>query len=188
MASSNLRAASRGRTTARTVVVRREALVRQAHGIELPPERSPGSLIRELHRLQLRLLQERLARHRVAIGAWNYLRVLWQQDGITQRELSRKNGVNEATTREGIDAMQRAGLVRRERDPIDRRSVRLRLTPRALRLKDRLLPLAIDLNHVILAGFSGREAEEFLGYLRRVRINLEQHGGLSGQPIRTSIP
>jgi MarR family transcriptional regulator, organic hydroperoxide resistance regulator len=168
--------------------VTRAAALRPAHGIELPPETSPGSLIRELHRLQVRVLQERLARHRVAIGAWNYLRILWQQDGITQRALSRRNGVNDATTREGIDAMERAGLVRRERDPVDRRSTRLRLTSRALRLKDRLLPLAIDLNHSILEGFTRTEADQFVRHLLRARANLEKLDAATGRPSGTAIP
>jgi DNA-binding MarR family transcriptional regulator len=84
--------------------------------------------------------------------------------------------------------MERAGLVRRERDPVDRRSIRLRLTPRAMQLKNRLLPLAIDLNHSILAGLSRSEAEQFVRSLQRARTNLERLNAGTKRSRGTSIP
>ena len=46
----------------------------------------------------MRALQRRLAEHGVSFGHWTFLRILWERDGLTQRELSDEAGVMEPTT------------------------------------------------------------------------------------------
>ena len=40
----------------------------------------------------MRALQARLAAHGVSFGHWTFLRILWERDGLTQRELSAEAG------------------------------------------------------------------------------------------------
>ena len=60
-----------------------------------------------------RCLQIRLVEYNVSFGHWTYLRILWETDGITQRELSRKLGVMEPTVHSALNKMQDADLVTR---------------------------------------------------------------------------
>ena len=62
------------------------------------PGRSLGYLIRDTFRAFNRLLHDLIEAHGVAIGHWYFLRELWVEDGLTQRELSRRAGIMEPTT------------------------------------------------------------------------------------------
>lgn len=55
-------------------------------------------LVRDAARALGRLLSVRLTEHDVSFGHWSFLRVLWVEDGLTQRELSERFGVMEPTT------------------------------------------------------------------------------------------
>ncbi len=68
----------------------------------LPLERSVGYQIRRTHRLVQRALQVRIEPHRVSLGMWYFLRALWDEDGLTQRELSTRVGTMEPTTMAAI--------------------------------------------------------------------------------------
>ena len=100
------------------------------------------------------------------------MRALLEQDGITQVELGERVGLNRATVTRGIDTMARAGLVRRARDPADRRKINVVLTPRAQRLREPLLRLVERLNREALAGMSPTETTALRASLRRVIANV----------------
>ena len=65
-----------------------------------------------------------LAEHGVSHGHWSFLRVLWEEDGLSQRELSTRVGMMEPTTVIALRGMEKAGLVRRSRSSADRRVTR----------------------------------------------------------------
>src|ERR1700678_4239535 len=96
--------------------------------IALPYTESVGYLLRDLHKMQSRLLQGELAKHGVAFGSWHYLRVLWDEDGLNQHDLSKRVNVNDASTRTAIDRMEQDGLVNRQPHPEDRRQSCIFLT------------------------------------------------------------
>ena len=63
------------------------------------PGRSLGYLIRDGFRAFNRVLHDLIEAHGVAIGHWYFLRELWVEDGLTQRELSRRAGIDRKSTR-----------------------------------------------------------------------------------------
>ena len=142
----------------------------------LPPSRSVGYLVRQTHRAFTRALQARIAPHGVSIGMWYFLRVLWQEDGISQRELSQRVGMMEPTTASALNNMERKGFVRRLRNRTDRRVVNVFLTERGRALRRELLPLAADVNDVAVRGLSVDE----LGRLRALLGKLQ--AGLDSDP------
>lgn len=123
-------------------------------GTVYDPMHSMGFLCRVNFRLFSRALERRIVRHGVSSGQWRSLRVLWEQDGITQRELSERVGATEATTVAMIRRLVRDGLVERRPDPLDARKVRVVLTPRARRLRARLMPYVEEVNEIALRGVS----------------------------------
>src|SRR5215510_2249109 len=102
---------------------------------EFPPDESSGYLVRDAHRAFQRLLERRIAAHGVTRGQWYFLRVLWTEDGLSQRELSARVGMMEPTTVIALRSMERSGLIRRARSADDRRKVRVFLTAKAKRLR-----------------------------------------------------
>ena len=106
------------------------------------PEDSLGFLIRDAHRAFCKQLGARIADDGVTIGMWFFLRILWQEDGLSQRELSRRIGMMEPTTVSAIDTMEKRGFVVLRVDAKDKRRRLVQLTPKGRKLKQKLLPLA----------------------------------------------
>ena len=141
---------------------------------EFPPETSSGYLVRDANRAFQRLLERRLAPHGVTRGQWYFLRALWAEDGLTQRELSLRVGTMEPTTVVALRGMEKVGLVSRARSAEDRRKVHVRLTARAKRLKAKLLPLARDITVEAGEGITPGDIERFHDVLRRMAANLDR--------------
>jgi DNA-binding MarR family transcriptional regulator len=105
----------------------------------------------------VRALQPRLAGHGVSFGHWTFLRILWERDGLTQRELSEEAGVMEPSTFAAIKAMEELGYVKRRRLPDNRKNVYVHLTPKGRALRKKLVPLAERVNEIGLRGLSARD-------------------------------
>ena len=140
------------------------------------PANSIGYLTRIAFRAFSRALEERTARHGVSSGQWRFLRVLWREDGITQRELSRRVGLREPTTVIALKSLERSGFVRREKSVEDRRKVHVYLTPEAKALEQVLMPAVAEVNTLALAGLTPQEVEIFRRALVQVRRNLAPEG------------
>lgn len=139
---------------------------------DLPFESSVGYQLRMANRATQRYLQSKIEPHGVTTGMWYFLRALWQEDGLTQRELSRRIGTMEPTTLAALAAMEKAGLISRERDLHDRRKLHVLLTPKGHALRAELLPLAQEVVQQATAGFTPEDQARFLGYLAAVQRNL----------------
>ena len=105
----------------------------------------------------MRALQWRLAAHGVSFGHWTFLRILWQRDGLTQRELSDEAGVMQPTTVAAIRAMEKLGYVTRTQTADNRKNVYVHLTAKGRALKSKLVPLAEEVNEIGLRGVSAQE-------------------------------
>ena len=140
----------------------------------LPPSRSVGYLVRRTHRAFTRALQARIAPHGVSIGMWYFLRVLWQEDGISQRELSQRVGMMEPTTVIALRSMEKTGLIQRERSDADRRRARVLLTAKAKRLRSELLAVARGITDASEEGIAARDLAAFRRAITRMTANLDR--------------
>ncbi len=120
------------------------------HWREAVPNDRLAHLVKDAARALLRALQMRLAVHGVPLGHWTFLRILWEKDGITQRELSEQAGVMEPTTFTALRAMERLGYVVRRKLPGNNKKVFVFLTPRGRLLKAKLVPYAEQVNEVAI--------------------------------------
>jgi MarR family transcriptional regulator, organic hydroperoxide resistance regulator len=136
---------------------------------------SIGRLLRGAHRTFNRALQLRIAGEDVTIRMWHYLRELWEEDGIDQRELSRRTGALETSVVSSIALLEKKGLVRREQDPQDRRRNIVFLTKRGRALEYLLGPIARDTNEIAMEGISKSDEEVLRRALIKITSNLERH-------------
>jgi DNA-binding MarR family transcriptional regulator len=141
-----------------------ETILRHWHAA-VPNDRL-AHLVRDASRAFARALSSRLAEHGIPFGHWTFLRILWENDGITQRELSTEAGVMEPTTHVALNAMETMGYILRKRRPENRRNVYVHLTPRGRALKTKLVPLAENVNAIGVAGLSAAD----IGTVRRALI------------------
>jgi DNA-binding MarR family transcriptional regulator len=134
-------------------------------------------VVREAARAFVRALTLRLAEHGVSFGHWAFLRILWQRDGLTQRELSEMAGVMEPTTFAALKAMEELGYVARRQVPGNRKNVYVHLTAQGRALEKKLVPLAEDVNKVATRGVKAGE----LATTRRVLLAMLDNLGRSGK-------
>jgi len=138
------------------------------------PENSIGYLTRIVFRNFSRLLERHTLQHDISAGQWRFLRQLWIEDGITQRELSERVGMREPTTVVALKGLEASGLIRREKSAIDRRKIHIYLTPIAKSLEAKLAPLNAEVHAVATAGMTDDEVETLQRLLRRVITNLTE--------------
>jgi len=135
------------------------------------PHNSIGYLTRIAFRSFTRVLERRTLPKGVSSGQWPFLRVLWNEEGMTQRELSRRVGMQEPTTVTALNSLVKAGLVRREPSTEDRRKVHVFLTPKARQLRAELMVCVAEVNDIATQGI----AEADMAVLRRVLVQLAEN-------------
>jgi DNA-binding MarR family transcriptional regulator len=139
----------------------------------LPMKESLAHRMRTVSRLLMRNLDERVAAHGISQGLWFYLRVLWEHDGISQKELSARTGVVGPSTVGAIARLTAMGLIRCRKRPTDRRVTTVHLTARGRALEAKLVPLAIDVINEAVAGLERADIERMKAMLDHMRRNLE---------------
>ena len=136
------------------------------------PANSLGYLTRIVSRSFSRALEKRTLPHGVSSGQWRFLRALWLEEGLSQRELSRRVGTQEPTTVTALKSLERNGLIRRVPSPDDRRRVHVYLTPDARKLRKKLAPYVVEVNDLATRNLTPKQVELLRRLLIRVGQNL----------------
>lgn len=90
-----------------------------------------GGAVGELHRALRRRAVQRAGRVALPDAQVEVLRLVQRQPGVSVREAAERLGTAPNTVSTLVGELTGAGLLHRERDPADRRSVRLELTDAA---------------------------------------------------------
>lgn len=141
-------------------------------------------IIKDVWRGFVRALTLRLAEHGVSFGHWTFLRILWEEDGLTQRELSERAGVMEPTTFSAIKAMEELGYVVRRQTRENRKNVYVYLTPQGRALKDRLVPLAEEVNRIATRGVAPEDVSATRRALVGMLANLLEDRATTRRPVK----
>ena len=107
-------------------------------------------------------------------GHWTFLRILWQRDGLTQRELSAEAGVTEPSTFAAIRAMEKQGYVARRQVADNRKNVYVHLTAKGRALQAKLVPLAEEVNRRAVKGVPSADVRAARQVLLTVIGNLSR--------------
>lgn len=142
------------------------------HQSTFPTDHSIAYLAREITRIYTRNLQDAIAKHGILIGQYHFLRVLWEKDEITQRELANAVGMKESTTFTALAGMEKQGLLTRKRDSDDRRKMTVKLTDKGRGLKSKLIPIAKAVNDRPLTGLAPEQVSDLKAKLETLRNNL----------------
>ena len=154
------------------------------HWREAVPDDRLAHLVKDAARALVRSLSVRLADHQVSFGHWAFLRILWEGDGLTQRELSTEAGVMEPTTFSALKAMERLGYVVRRQVGTDRKKVFIFLTPKGRALKHKLVPIAEEVNRVAIEG----TAREDVAAARRVLLAIIENMARDEEALDRPVP
>src|ERR671935_406745 len=94
-----------------------------------------------------------------SLPMWLILTSLRGEQWRTQHELARSLGIEGPTLTRHLDALERAGLVQRRRDPSDRRAVQVELTDAGAALHNRLRTNVVAFDQRLRAGLTEEELD-----------------------------
>ncbi|MFD2112638.1 MarR family winged helix-turn-helix transcriptional regulator [Thiorhodococcus fuscus] len=147
-------------------------------------DESAGYLANHLARLFARELQARIKPLGLSTGTFPALLVLWEGDGLTQRELIEHLDIEQPTMANTLTRMERDGLIQRRKDPADGRVQRIWLTDQARALEGPATAAAEAVNADALAGLEYEERAAFQATMRRIIATLQAPVGDRDIPAR----
>jgi DNA-binding MarR family transcriptional regulator len=112
----------------------------------------------------------------LTMSDWHVLTSLrWAGEPYRRKagELARRADLTSGAMTSRLDALEKEGLVRRLRDPDDRRSVVVELTEKGRKKHEQGLGIQGAKEALLAAALTDREKEQLNGLLRRVMITLE---------------
>lgn len=131
-----------------------------------------GHKLKLASQLMYRDFLERLEPYGLTPFHYLVLCCLWEEDGLSTSGIAEKLGQLGATLTGVVDRMEDRKLVYRERDPEDRRTVRIWLTPNGEKLKEVLPQIGEQTVDKALNKISKAEQELVSKVLDRIAANL----------------
>jgi DNA-binding MarR family transcriptional regulator len=138
-----------------------------------PPKTGIGMLLRDADSAFNRYLTAQLAVHGVTFGQFQHLRNLWVEDGLTQAELSRRVGIEMASSTAILDSLEAGKLITRVRNAADRRKINVFLTPAGAALEKALMACAADANKRASKGLSKAEVAHLFALAGQIIENFK---------------
>ena len=125
--------------------------------------------------------QNTLDRHRLSIAMWRILAVLANDDGQRQIDLAARTSIDVSTLSRVVTRLVKTGLVTRTRSATNNREVVVRLSPRGAAMLARVIPHALTLERIAIAGVPAKDLAVVRRSLRRMYQNLAASAGVSAQ-------
>jgi len=150
---------------------------KQKRKVYLDPLHSIGYLTRINFRTFSRALEKLTITEGVSAGQWRFLRVLWEEDNITQRELSNRVGTKEASTVRAVKGLVKSGFVTRKQSREDKRKYHIVLTAKARHLQGKLMPMVVAVNKQALQGLTKKDIDIARRVLAQTYQNLQSEKG-----------
>lgn len=135
------------------------------------PRRVVGRLIKYVLSSIVRSIDERMQPHGLTAMQWEPLALIYFENIDTVAALARHSQVNCGAMTRMLDRLETKQLLRRQRSSIDRRVVRLELTPKGKKVARAILPLALDALDRHLEGFEPAEVATLTRLLGRMLAN-----------------
>jgi MarR family transcriptional regulator, organic hydroperoxide resistance regulator len=145
-------------------------------------------LLREADAAFNRYLTAQLAVHGVTFGQFQHLRNLWVEDGLTQAELSRRIGIEMASSTTILDSLESDGLITRVRNTADRRKLNVFLTPAGTALEAPLMACAADANKRASKGLSKPELAQLFSIAGQIIENFKTLRAANALRGRRNMP
>ena len=130
---------------------------------------SIGFLLAKAYQRACALYKEKFGNYGLTPQQFGLLRFLWEEDGLTQVELSNRSQIDRTTIGGLIDRLEQSGLLKRLPHPEDRRAYKISLSAEGKKLEAELTPLAEELHRKILAPLTAEEIETLTTILRKLR-------------------
>jgi len=109
----------------------------------------------------------------ITVDQWEILVVLWEREGITQKELAERLHKDQTNVARMLFKLEKKGFIYRVVHETDRRSLRVYLTPKGHEVKDDILAPSIEAYKNTIKGLSEEEVDIFLKVLSVMYNNVK---------------
>jgi DNA-binding MarR family transcriptional regulator len=150
-----------------------EGAAAEAKAGPVPLARSLGYHVRQLSESWTEAMHRVTERKGVTEGQWRYLRELWEEDGLSQRELGERVGRQGPSTVAAVRLLERNRMVKVVQNRDDRRKTRVYLTERGRALRDLLMPDVREVQRMAIAGIAASDLEAFKRVVVAIQRNLD---------------
>lgn len=133
-----------------------------------------GYMIANTGRRMTSTLTQLFQPHNLTSEQWSLLFALHHHVGVSQKELAELTGKDPANVTRILDQLERKGFVRREANPDDRRSFRMRNTPEGTAIAVALATIEERFVEEAVAGISEADLETFRTVMMAINANLER--------------
>jgi DNA-binding MarR family transcriptional regulator len=113
-------------------------------------------------------LDSRLKHYQIDIKLWPVLFALWQEEGVSQTELSRRCDVANYTMTRLLDQLQSLGLIVRHQEEDNRRTFLIYLTDQAKAMEQDLVREAERVNEGFLGKLDEQERDVLMALLNKI--------------------
>ena len=116
-----------------------------------------------------RIALEYRQRFGLSVPEWRVMAVLGDAGPLTQRDLTRLTLMDKVAVNRACKVLEERGLAQRRPNEQDGRSHHLDLTEAGVRMRDEIMPLALEMERRLFSNFAREEVAQFRRLLERVR-------------------
>ncbi|MFW9772037.1 MAG: MarR family winged helix-turn-helix transcriptional regulator [Candidatus Heimdallarchaeota archaeon] len=140
-------------------------------------KRKGGFLISQIHQIAGRKFARKLKKHKIKInpGQGRILFALWEKDGISIRDLTKRTSLGKSTISTMLKRMRDEGYLKIEHPPGNERTKLVYMLQQSKEMESSFEKLAEEMNNIYYKGFTNDEIIEFEENLERILHNLKVH-------------
>ena len=112
--------------------------------------------------------------HNLTVSQLFLLLALYEKDGSTPQELSSRLALNSSTLTGILDRLEKKGLIKRENNVHDRRSIVIKLTDRAKSIKDLLWDIYEKVNGELRSALSQEEIDQLYNIMNKLYLKADE--------------
>jgi len=152
-------------------------------------QNSIGFIVNRTARVFVKALDSELRKSvGVTFGQWKVAVMLSMQDGITQKEIANKLGLEAATIIPIIDKLEKEGLVERQVDQADRRNNRIYRTEKMHDLWDQMIECSLKIRKISVKDIPEEHITIMRDCLEKICENLNTDFNIGCETTGTNIP
>lgn len=118
------------------------------------------------------ILSHRLREHDVTPEQWSVLCCLWEEEGVTPKDLADLIFKDKPNTNRILEKLEAKELINRKHHPSDKRAFQIYLTDRGKELEDVLVPIVSNLLEEMTIGIDKNKLEEMKKMLNQILENI----------------
>lgn len=125
-------------------------------------------LVNQLNNSLQHDLDDKLKKYQLDIKSWPILFALWQEEGISQTELSKRCDLAGYTITRLLDNLQELGFITRHQESDNRRTFKIFLTDTAKAMERDVLYEVERINTKFLSNLSMEHRQDFVDLLAKI--------------------